>query len=155
METPQINENQEIKKVTKWTTVKIPVELRDTINKLSQKLGKPAWKVVLDSVSFFDEQISKPRLKEKLPTIDKISWYIVKLSTSVSEFKLNPSEENYNRLIKTMNQIKERLGVDLSLLSKIVETYKKDPSIDNRIELNDALKLLIFELITDKLLEIK
>jgi len=150
------NETQEVggeegKKI-KWTTIKIPSELRDQINDLATMLDKPAWKLVLDAVSFFDEQIHKPRLKESLPLVDKVSWYIVKLSTSVAEFKINPTEENFNKLMKTVEQVKERLGVDVDMLVRACEVYKKEPSVDNKMEINAALKIVVFELITEKLL---
>jgi len=139
----------------RWTTIKVPAELRDKINELAQRMDKPAWKVVLDAVSFFDEQLRNPRLKETLPMVDKISWYIVKISTSVAEFKVNPTPENFNRLLRSAQQIQERLGVDVDLVVRACETYMMDPSPDNRMEINAALKMLVFEMITEKLLQIK
>lgn len=142
-------------KKKKWTTIKIPSELRDQINDLATMLDKPAWKVVLDAISFFDEQIHNPRLKETLPMVDKVSWYITKIATSVAEFKVNSTDENFDKLKKTAEQIKERLGIDTSLLVRACEAYKKEPNADNRMELNAALKMLIFEMIMEKLIEVK
>jgi len=136
----------------RWTTIKVPVELRDKINELAQRLDKPAWKVIMNAISFFDEQLRNPRLKETLPTVDKISWYIVKITTSVSEFKVNPTPENFNKLLRTAQQLKERLGVDVDLIIRTCEMYMKEPTVDNRMEINAALKMLVFEMITEKLL---
>jgi len=137
----------------RWTTIKVPAELKERVQSLGRKLGKPAWKVVLDSVSFFDAQISSPRLKERLPVVDKVSWYIVKAATSVSEFKINPTEENYVRMLRTLEQIETRLGVDTSILRRAAEAYMREPSVDNKMELNAALKMLVFDLIMDKIVE--
>jgi len=159
MDETRPNETQEVDgeegRKIKWTTIKMPVELRDKINELAEKMEKPAWKIVMNAISFFDEQLRNPRLKERLPVVDKISWYIVKISMSVAEFKVNPTDENFARLIRTAEQIKERLGIDTDLLLRAAEAYKKEPNTDNRMELNAALKMLVFEMIMEKLIEVK
>jgi len=145
------NGNQTPKQV-RWTTIKIPVELRDMIMRVAEKENKPAWKVVLNALSFYWEQKQKPRLKEDAPIIDKVSWYIAKVSMSVGEFKANPTNENLERLKKTASQIQERLGVDVALLIRAAEAYMRDPNTDNRMELNAALKMLILDIIVNKLI---
>jgi len=135
----------------RWTTIKVPVELRDKINELAQRLDKPAWKVIMNAISFFDEQLRNPRLKETLPMVDKVSWYIAKIGMSVGEFKANPTNDNLERLKKTAQQIQERLGVDVGLLIRVAEAYMRDPNPDNRMELNATLKMLILDIIYKKL----
>lgn len=140
-------------KRARWTTVKVPAELRDMIARLSEKEGKPAWRIILDSVSFYYAQKQKPRVKEDASLVDKVSWYIAKVGMSVGEFKASPTPENLERLKKTATQIQERLGVDTSLLIRAAEAFLKSPDSDSRMELNASLKMLILDIIYRKLVE--
>jgi len=140
-------------KQIRWTTVKIPVELRDKINDLAKKEEKPAWRIVQDAIAFYYAQKQKPRIKEDASLVDKISWYIAKISMSVGEFKANPSQENFERLRRTAQQIQERLGVDVSLLIRNAEAFMRSPDNDNRMELNASLKILILDIIMNKLVK--
>jgi len=140
-------------KRVRWTTIKVPVELREFLSKLSEKEGKPVWRIVLDSASFYWAQKQKPRVKEDASLLDKVSWYIAKVAMSVGELKASPSQENLERLRKTAAQIQERLGVDTSLLIRAAEAFLKDPNTDNRMELNAATKMLVLDIILKRLVE--
>ncbi|MCD6359455.1 MAG: hypothetical protein J7M38_01240, partial [Armatimonadetes bacterium] len=120
---------------TKWTTVKVPVEIRNKIKTLSQKTGKAYWKTLLNALSLYESQLKKPKLKEELPTIDKVSWYIVKLSSSMGIFKANPSQQNYERFLRTIEQVEKRLEIDLSLLKRVARDYYQNDLEDLRVEL--------------------
>jgi len=135
----------------RWTTVRIPTELRDYIRNLAMRENKTEWQIIMDSVSFYYAQKQKPRVKEEASILDKVSWYITKLATSVGAFKENPSEDNLLRLRKTAEQVKERLGVDTSLLVRVAEAYMNYRDEDSRMELNAALKMVILEIILNKL----
>jgi len=131
-----------------WSTIKVPVGLRDAINRIVEKEGKPAWRIVQDAIAFYYAQKQKPRIKEDASLIDKISWYIAKVAMSVGKFKASPTQENFERLRKTAQQIQERLGVDTSLLIRNAEAYMRDPEdIDNKTELDASLKMLILDII--------
>jgi len=144
------NETQP-KSARRWTTVRIPTELRDYIRNLAMRENKTEWQIIMDSVSFYYAQKQKPRVKEEASILDKVSWYITKLATSVGAFKENPSEENLLRLKKTAEQVKERLGVDTSLLVRVAEAFMNYRDEDSRMELNAALKMVILEIILNKL----
>jgi len=129
----------------RWTTIKVPVELRDAIKALSEKFGVPEYRVVWWGVSFFTEQISHPRIKEYLPLLDKASWYIAKLSMSVGAFKENPTPDNMSKLMKTAMQVSERLRVDTSYLIRSAENYMRHIDNDTKMELNASLKMVILD----------
>jgi len=143
----------EVQPRKRWATVKIPVELRDLINSIAKRENKTSWQVILNSVSFYYAQTKKPRLKEDASMLDKASWYITKIATSVGAFKENPSEKNFELLKKSLEQIKERLGIDGSLLLRAAEAYMRYQDEDSRMELNAALKMLIMDIILRKLVE--
>lgn len=87
--------------------------------------------------------------------LDRIAWYAVKLSMSVGEFKAKPDDTNYNMLLNTANQVRERLGVDTSELLKACLQYRVDPSRQNRIAINEALKNTVKEMLKRELLSVK
>jgi hypothetical protein len=142
------------------TTLWLPKELKDRIKMLSQRYGKAQWKILLDALSLYETQLRKPKTKEDLPMVDKILWYIEKLSMSVGAFKENPSEGNLRRLMNTIGQVRDRLKVDTRLLEKAVTDYsvavtynfkdasEKHTAVDESImELNMALKSVLIEMV--------
>jgi len=133
--------------IPRWSTVKVPGELRAKIRALAEDEGKAEWRIILDALSFYEAQKRRPRLKEELPVWEKVSWYVVKLAMSVGELKAKPTPENLELLRRTCLQIEERLGVNTGLLVRTAEAYLKDPSVDNRMELNASVKMVVFEII--------
>jgi len=142
------------------TTVWVPKELKERIKSLADKYGKPQWKILLDALSLYETSIRKARTKEELPVVDKVVWYIEKLSMSVGALKENPSETNLQKTLKTLKQVKERLDVDIRLLERAVNDYvsltKKLSSnaveqhelLDEAtMELNMALKSVLIEIV--------
>ena len=79
----------------KWTTIKVPKEIRDKIREISESEGRAYWRVLTEAISFYVTQKKKPRVKEDLPALDKCSWYIAKVSMSVGALKENPNESNF------------------------------------------------------------
>ena len=139
----------------KWTTMRIPVELRDRIKALSQKTGKVTWEVVLEGVSFLETQLRKPRIKESLGNIEKSAWYITKLATSFGAFKENPNDENFTYLQKRVKELKDKLDIDALLLLRIAEYYRrtKDEELRRkiRIDLNMAFKQVVKDIMIKSL----
>ena len=107
----------------KGGTIWVPVEFKERVKALAQKQGKAEWKVLLDALALYETSLRKPRAKEELPVVDKVIWYIQKLSMSVGELKASPTEENLQRTLKTIQQIKERLGVDTLILERALTDY--------------------------------
>lgn len=147
-------------KSDKGTTIYVPKELRDRIKSLADRYGKPQWKILLDALALYETSIRKARTKEELPIVDKVVWYIEKLSMSVGALKENPSETNLQKTLKTLKQVKERLDVDIRLLERAVNDYvsltKKLSSntveqhelLDEAtMELNMALKSVLIEIV--------
>ena len=142
------------------TTIWVPPEFKEKVKQLAQKQGKAEWKVLLDAIALYETSIRKPRVKEELPIVDKVVWYIEKLCMSVGEFKASPSEENLNRTLKTVSQVRERLGVDTSLLERALLDYhrllksnkkdvveRREDEVEARMEVNMALKSVLLEIV--------
>jgi hypothetical protein len=144
----------------RWTTVRVPSELRDRVKYLSDRYGKPQWKVLLEALALYETSLRTPRSKEELPTVDKVIWYMQKLSMSVGALKENPSDTNIAKTMKTIEQIRERLGVDTRILERAIRDYVavarlefSDPWDRHRVmdeattELNMALKSVLIEVV--------
>jgi hypothetical protein len=84
--------------------------------------------------------------------VDRVVWYMQKLSMSIGALKENPSEENLNKTMKAISQVKEALQVDTSPLERAVVDYFKlaeytlsDPARDDGL-LDDAATDMIIAL---------
>jgi MoxR-like ATPase len=150
----------------KWTTIYAPQEFKDRVKALSEKTGKAQWKVLLDALALYETQVRKPRTKGDLPAVDKVIWYVEKLAMSVGALKERPNEEALNRTLKTIQQVRGRLGVNTALLEKAVKDYvslanasaKNDEeshaALDEAtMELNMALKSALVDIIFKHLLK--
>jgi hypothetical protein len=145
---------------SKHSSIYAPPEFKEKIKYLSEKTGKPQWKILLEALALYETSLRKPRAKEELPIVDKVVWYIEKLCMSVGALKENPSDANLQKTMKTVSQIRERLGVNTSLLEKAVQDYvsvvkrlpedpaEKHVALDEfTIELNMALKSVLIEIV--------
>jgi hypothetical protein len=150
----------------KETTIYSPPELKSKVKELSERTGKPQWKVLLEAITLYEATLRRPKMKEELPIVDKVVWYVQKLSMSIGALKENPSEKNLEQTMRTIQQIKERLGVDTGLLERAVVDYVKltsnlpsDPVERHRVEdeakmeINMALKSVLLEIVYTHILK--
>lgn len=128
--------------------MRVPQPLAEKIRALSEKENLVQWQVIEKALSFYETLKKNPAKKADLSQLDKVSWYIVKLSYSVSKLKDDPSEENMQWLEKMVQQVKERLGVDVSYLLQAAKTYAKTRSKEDLIELNMSWKMAVADLIS-------
>jgi hypothetical protein len=144
---------------SKRSSVSLPREIFDKLDSLSKRTRKSKQNIILEALSLYETQIRRPRIKEDFPITDKIIWYMMKLSMSIGALKENPTEVNFNKTMKTINQIKERLKVNTSVLEKAVQdfyismrTLPEDPSLRHDVvdeatmEINMALKSVLIEI---------
>jgi hypothetical protein len=140
------------------TTIYVPKQFRDRIKQLSERYNKPQWKILLDALTLYETTVRKPKAKEELPVIDKVLWYIQKVSMSIGALKDNPSQANFQRAQKTIEQIRERLGVDVRMLELAINDYaklieKKDKRDEANLEINMALKSVLLEIVYNFILK--
>jgi len=144
--------------MTRWSTIKVPSELRDRTKALAEKLNKPQWQVILEAISFYEEFLRKPKVRQSVSNLEKVAWYITKLATSFGAFKENPNSENFSYLQKRVQELKERLGIDAELLIRLAEYYMKTKDEDMkkklRIDMNAAFKQIVKDVILSQLFEL-
>jgi hypothetical protein len=139
----------------KGATIWVPLEFKQRVKALAQRLGKAEWRVLLDALSLYETSLRKPKTKEELPVVDKVLWYIEKLCMSIGEFKASPTEENLQKTLRTASQVRERLNVDTSLLERALTDYARmlkgnkgegEEEVEARMEVNMALKSVLVEI---------
>jgi len=130
-------------------SVKLPLFLIQRIDKLAsggaRRGGLARWQVVDQALTLYE--ISQ-RKRKKLETneLDVICWYIVKVCMSAGVFKAQPTADNLQRLIKNLEEVSDRLNIDLSDVIEAVKTV--DFSKSSRAVLNAAMKRFVAALIS-------
>jgi hypothetical protein len=149
------------------SSVYVPDELKQRIEFYSKVHGKPMWRVVMDAMTFY-EMFYKGKLEDKtgetkFPELAKAVWYIIKLSMAVGALKADTSPQRAEMLQRAIKQVRERLGVDTSMLERAVYDYiqtklnsdgeKTNPDLqrDVEIELTNALKLVVLDILYNTL----
>jgi len=130
----------------RYTTVRIPVELRNVVKSLARRRKMPMWKIIHEAVTYY-RSVYLTHHKE-MNDVGKRAWYCYKLSASVGELRANPTKENLQLLLTTISQIEERLGVNAELLRAAAERYVKKPERKEKIQLNDAAKDVVAQIIS-------
>ncbi|PNV80686.1 MAG: hypothetical protein C0179_05290 [Fervidicoccus sp.] len=137
--------------MTEWKTIRVRSDVYEIIKKYSEMRGIPISSVIAQALTFMDLQRRRPRVKEQLPLADKFAWYITKVLMSAGAFKENPSQENYDYLVKNFNDLEDRLGVETSMAREAVDRlFKKKKetwTADDKIEFNSAFKSLVLQMI--------
>jgi len=149
------------------SSIYVPDELKERIEFYSKVHSKPMWRVVMDAMTFY-EMFYKGKLEDKtgetkFPELAKVAWYVVKLSMAVGALKADTTPRRAEMLQKTIKQVRERLGVDMSLLERAVYDYiqsklsndgekaNTDLQKDAEIELTNALKLVVLDILYNTL----
>jgi len=149
------------------SSIYVPDELKERIEFYSRTHGKAQWRVVMDAMTFY-EMFYKGKLEDKtgetkFPELAKAVWYIVKLSMAVGALKADTTPQRAEMLQRVVKQVRERLGVDTSLLERAVYDYiqaklssdkdrtSADLQRDAEIELTNALKLVVLDILYNTL----
>ena len=124
--------------------IRVPWQLWAVIRQMANSDGVPMWQFVQKAVTHY---LANYRAHFKdVSNLDKAAWYAFKLSSSIGEFKANPSDENLQMLLKTVEQVGNRLGIDVAALIGAIHRYKEKPNKKNRWALNDQAKLVVAQI---------
>ncbi|RLF08420.1 MAG: hypothetical protein DRJ60_00375 [Thermoprotei archaeon] len=133
--------------------IRVPEELYNRLTKIAEEKDLPIWKVVAEALSYYEHYTKKTKEMQKLPRLDKASWYCYKFSASVGSLRENPTEENLALLANTCKQLEERYGIDTKLVLKMASEYVKKRSTQAKIEMNETAKLIVGDIICKFLYE--
>jgi len=136
-----------------WSTIHTPKEVLDLLKRIRgrAKENKANWKIILEALSFYESILSSPSKMMKQDKVEKVSWYITKLSQAYTLFTISPTPENYENLSKRLDEINKRLNVNTDSLKRLAEQYmnikNEQKKANAKIELNQTYKLIIKEMI--------
>jgi len=155
------------KKKTVWKSIKVPYEVH-TILKAKAKRENVAMHKAIVSAILAAEDGDLAEAAEKIPVqaknIDKALWYCFKLVNGVAMYKqalimkgrisgayVTAMEEyrveQREKLFNTLNQIEERLKVDLTEVQKQIKALEKNTTGRDIMGLNDTLKKAMLQII--------
>lgn len=129
-----------------WKWVRIPREIHEQIKSQAEREKTAIWKVLIRAWSYW--QSANRQHHTNVEDVGKLAWYIFKLSSSIGQFKENPSDYNLNWVVKNCEDIKKRLGVETSTIVMAAIQYKKKQDKKNKMALNDATKMVVAQMIT-------
>ena len=136
------NQTPTVEKTT-YKRVKIPVGVYEYVKTRAKARGMPMWQYILQSVNFYESSLRNVSVSDATKA-QNASYYAIKAAMAVTEFIHKPKKDNYDKVVKILNQIKERKKVDTTVLLQLVEAYysKRRKSLI-RVMMQELIKLNI------------
>jgi hypothetical protein len=130
-------------KTVVYKRVKIPTTAYEYVRERSKARGMPMWQYILQSVNFYEASLRNVSVSDATKA-QNASYYVIKATMSITEFIHKPKKDNYEKVVKILNQIKERKKVDTTVLLQLVESYygKRRKSLI-RVMIQELIKLNI------------
>ena len=130
----------------RWKSLKVPAEIHGQIKELRERLQRPAWQVIAEALSFYESMIRKYQHFSRASEMDKLAYYIVKLISSASYFKMSPTKESMDKFLQVVGQLEKRLGVKCEELRPLAEKLLRDKNGKAIHGLNMGLKMCVLRL---------
>ena len=135
-----------------WTCVGIKSDVKKIIDEIAKRRGMKKCEVVEVAIRRFATEQKYKRGEKEYHwgyNLDRELWYAFKLANSVAQLKtiieLNGDEKKINEYrnmtMNTINQIEERLGVDLDNVKRAIDRFIKNPNGRMKAYLNDETKV--------------
>jgi len=135
-----------------WTTIKIPKQVLPLVRELRERTGKASWAIILEALSFYKSALSSSKHFSTASDLDKISYYVMKLVTSATYFKIQKSEESLAKFRNVIEQVEKRLGIECGELRASAEKLLQKKVTGKDIHtFNMSIKMCIIKLL-EKLL---
>jgi hypothetical protein len=147
------NKSRQSSTRTKFHTIKVNDKIYWYISKLEKKTGLSKQTILMNALSLYRASLTnKARFSKEQDKLDKAIWYCIKLSYAVFEFRQSPKEK-FQNLIEIIQQIENRLSIDLSLLRKTALEYLNASTVTNehKIIITNALKLSLIDILENVL----
>ena len=109
-------------KTVVYKRVKIPTTAYEYVRERAKARGMPMWQYILQSVNFYEASLRNVSVSD-VTKAQNASYYVIKATMAVTEFIHKPKKDNYEKVVKILNQIKERKKVDTTVLLQLIEAY--------------------------------
>jgi hypothetical protein len=107
---------------TVYKRVKIPTTIYEYVRNRAKARGMPMWQYILQSVNFYESSLRNVSVSDATKA-QNASYYVIKATMAITEFIHKPKKDNYDKVVKILNQIKERKKVDTTVLLQLIERY--------------------------------
>jgi len=134
-----------------YKNIHVPPSLHERIKAIAEKEQRPMWEVIDQAISYYEATLRRPRLKEDLPWVEKVSWYIAKLSAAIAWYATTKDDAHFTNSMKTIMETETRLGVNLaSLKEALAIASRRRGRMRKKISrtIYQALKRAIVEMLT-------
>ena len=130
-------------KTVVYKRVKIPTTAYEYVKERAKARGMPMWQYILQSVNFYEASLRSINVSDATKA-QNASYYAIKATMAITEFIHKSKKDNYEKVVKILNQIKERKKVDTTVLLQLVEAYynKRRKSLI-RVMIQELIKLNI------------
>jgi len=141
-----------------FKTVGVKEDVKEIIDEIARRRGWKKYKVVELAIRQFAKEQKYGKKEKKYHwgyDIDRNIWYAFKLVNSVAQLKFAVEEFNdesrinlyKNLTMQTINQIEERLGVDLDNVKKAIDKFLENPNGRTKANLNDETKFAMVKIL--------
>jgi len=109
---------------TVYKRVKIPATIYEYVKTRAKARGLSMWQYILQSINFYEASLRNISVSD-VTKAQNASYYATKLIMAVTEFIHKTNNDNYNNVMKIIDQVEKRKGVDLSTLRQLIEMYRQ------------------------------
>jgi len=101
------------------------------------------WQYIIQSINFYESALRNVVVADTTKAQNN-SYYYTKLVMAVTEFIHRANQENYDNVVRIINQIKERKKVDTTVLLQLIDAYyNKHRKSIIRVMMQELVKLNI------------
>jgi len=141
-----------------FKTVGVKEDVKQIIDEIARRRGWKKYKVVELAIRQFAKEQKYGQKEKKYHwgyDIDRNIWYAFKLVNSIASLKTIVDEfddegkirEYMNMTMRTIDQIEERLGIDMGNVKKALEKFIENPTGKNKANLNDETKFAMVKIL--------
>ena len=109
---------------TVYKRVKIPTTIYEYVRNRAKARGLSMWQYIIQSINFYEASLRNISVSDATKA-QNASYYATKLIMAVTEFIHKTSNDNYNNVMKIIDQVEKRKGINLTSLRQMIDMYKQ------------------------------
>jgi len=117
------NQTPTVEKTT-YKRVKIPVGVYEYVRNRAKARGLSMWQYIIQSINFYESALRNVAVADTTKA-QNASYYATKLIMAVTEFIHKTSNDNYNNVMKIIDQVEKRKGINLTSLRQMIDMYRQ------------------------------
>jgi len=109
---------------TVYKRVKIPTTIYEYVKTRAKARGLSMWQYIIQSINFYEASLRNISVSDATKAQNN-SYYYTKLVMAVTEFIHRANQENYDNVVRIINQVEKRKGINLTSLRQMIDMYKQ------------------------------